>query len=278
MRAMKKITFISILAASLPLLLVAPAIGEDRGDLGVVSPTLSISGSFPALLTEYPHKQGSQFFTYRRPARCSVEKYCDTMTFSVDKPKGYDELYEVVIRVSWTSPDNDLDFYVWPDDDPALGGPVISGNSRGASNQEEARMGEPEAGKLWLTVVNFTGFNSGYSLSMFWRIQDLGEADYNRPPQRTPPRSPTPDRRVSDDDVGAGTFPQVTTSPIKVPGPDGELVEMELPVYVQAAEQERPKRSNPLIAIAISGVILLMLGFGFFVWRSRRTREPESPW
>ena len=79
-------------------------------------------------------------------------------------------------------------------------------------------------------------------------------------------------------DFGFGDFGDESsdlgdTEVILVPGPDGEMIEMEIPVYAEEAADEAGL--NPLIPITISIVLLAAMVGSFFFLRARRSEEDE---
>ncbi|MBW3588173.1 MAG: hypothetical protein KY429_02005 [Actinobacteria bacterium] len=262
--------------------MVVPAASEDRGYMGEVTPTKSLSGKYPQILLRYPHKQGGQFFTYRRPPRCRADRYCDALEFDIKKPDDYAQLAYVEIQVTWTAPNNDLDIYTWPDDDPVFGGPVAQGANRDTSGTEIIKI-EAESEHIWLTVVNYDGTNAGgYEVRVSWQLDSLPPLDIDKRPggrgsfgssSASSGRSP---RAFGDfGEFQEGAEPQVTTTPVMVPGPDGELIEMDLPVYVES-EQANQSGPNLLVPAAIIAGILGILAAAFFYRRSRRQRIEEA--
>lgn len=260
-----------------------PALSDNQGQMGEVSPSNNLSGKYPQIVGVYPHKEGNQFFTYRRPPRCQVDKYCDSLEFDINKPDSYTQLYTVEVRLTWTAPNNDLDVFIWPDDDPALGGPVAQGANRDSSGLEVAQMGEPDSGHLWLTVVNHNGVNSGgYEVEINWEVDKLPPLNLDSRPggrggfgssSASSGRNP---RAFADfGDFQEGAEPQVATTPVMVPGPDGEFIEMDLPVYVES-EQANPSGPNLLIPAAIiAGVVGIAIAV-FFYRRARQHRIEEA--
>ena len=79
-------------------------------------------------------------------------------------------------------------------------------------------------------------------------------------------------------EFGFGDFGDEAGAPetevILIPGPDGDLIEIEIPLYAEEAADETG--FNPLIPVTIAVVILGILFGGFFFIRSRRTEEAEG--
>jgi hypothetical protein len=274
---------LSVVLLSLLMLgpMAVPATSEDRGYMGEVTPTKSLSGKYPQILLPYPHKQGNQFFTYRRPPRCRADRYCDALEFDIKKPDDYAQLSYVEIRVTWTAPNNDLDIYTWPDDDPALGGPVAQGANRNTSGTEIIKI-EAESELIRMTVVNYDGSNvGGYEVRVTWQLESMAPLDLDsRPGGRGgfgSSSSPSGNPRAFADFGGseeAGDR-EVTTTTVKVPGPDGQLIDMELPVYVES-EQDVESGVNLLIPGLVAAAILGVSAAAFLYWRARRRKIEEA--
>ena len=182
-----------------------------------------------------------------------------------------------------------MDLFVWPDQygNDETGGIEVGMGRTATKHPEVVKVGEP-AGKddpatknwnesiYWITVVNYSGVNSGYKLKLEWAQEDLGTfPSFTRPGGSGSGGSfesgPSSAGKGSNPAAfGPGATPPEQTEIVKVPGPDGELIEVEVPVLGAQAERRQTERTSPLVWV-IAAVIVLGLGtFGFLFLRKRR--------
>jgi len=287
-----------------------PAVAETRGAIGILSPDNPvIEQSYPAIPARYPPNCAGEicrtYFATVRQEACrtngSGSAYCDVIEWSIDMPQVQPELYLVRISLFWDSPANDMDLWVWQDDTDSDPGNCCLGPAYGQSttrdkNPEVVVLGEPpsehpdpdkaEAGELapyWLTIVNYSGINSGYRVEIQYSEQSFFDKPFVRPQfgSRSGSAAGT-GSSASGRPAGLGTGatgedgqPE-SIDIIKVPGDDGTLTDQELSTLL-AAEEERQTRLNPLIPATIG---LLTLGFAlaafFFLWKRKRRLDEEA--
>ncbi|MGH7859804.1 MAG: hypothetical protein ACREQY_20955, partial [Candidatus Binatia bacterium] len=190
---------------------------------------------------------------------------------------------------------DDLDLFLWPDDDPVFGGPSSECGSPGTAAcdnlyPEVIAMIEPEDTveppdtppgdqldpKLF-TVVNHIGVNSGYTLRFEWFTFDVEFGDFSKAkrgggpligssnPSATPTFDPTALRGVQG--------PRKDRK-ILLPGTDGQLVDIQLPLLAAGKVPLRPPdKGGGLGPLAIGGAglgaVFVGLG-GYTVIRRRR--------
>lgn len=290
---LRRTVVLAVAASSVVGLFLVPASATDQGHIGTITEGVVLEKEYPPIPGQYPHRQAPRFFTFTRPTGCREQNgvYCDTITFEVKKPKNYGEIFEVHVILTWGRPEeNDVDLAVWGDDDTCcLGGPIATGQGdRPPTNNEDgtpgndgfhpetAKLSEPEDGMFWVTVINDTGVNLGYTLQLVWKVVQLPPLPDFSPPGGgrgfSPP--PTVGAGGTGDGFGlgdGGIEPSPTT--IKVPGPDGQMVERKLDVYLQAQSGDETGGFNPLIPITVAIVLLGAALGGFFFLRSRNKDE-----
>ncbi len=277
----------------------------DQGNLGTAGPKsptierdfLPIPGPFIGSFLP------TQPFALFRPTACRNVVYCDAFELDVDYPDDLlssEVLFGVSVTLTWENPrtednatGNDLDMFLFADDDPVLGAPISKCQSPEDDKcdnleSETIAIAEPdntvadeEATPLLFTVVNHSGVNLGYKLTIKWYTFDLPP-----PPDFEAPEIGEvgePNTTVSgpfdfavtgskeDDDADAPRR-------IEIPGPDGQVREIELPFFAagQRAAASADRGVSPWITAAIVGALVLV-GFSWLlVVRSRRREEAEN--
>jgi hypothetical protein len=288
-------------------LYVPQATAIDQGHLGTISPEkthLELTGTPLAGVFPIQEESAEPFSTFR-PAACASVTYCDTMTFEVDYPNSYlrDVFFGIHVQLSWDNPyhssknpaGNDVDLFVWPEgEDPALGRPY--GEKCVAPNDAPCDEIHPEVVTIseppnttpedatqpafWITVVNHRGVNTGYELNIDWFTFELPDPPKFEAPERetsvtTPSTEVTGpfDFEVTDDDgAGPASSPRV----ILVPGPDGKLHEVTLPIYAAGQRLGATAERNaavPWITAGIIGAICFALLVFYLVRRNRQAME-----
>lgn len=279
----------------------------DQGSMGTMDPkkTTHIRKDFPPIPGVYP-QTGAQPFSFFRPAGCATFTYCNRHTFQITVPDGYLESfkgtdivsYGVRVTLSWDNPEgNDVDLFVWPDDDPALGAPQgpCSAPADAECNgtelhpeifsivepkPEDDEATEEDESKLpveiYISVVNDTGVNTGYTMDLQWFLIPFGEFPDFVPPEAgeaSRPRTVTASRTPAPfQEAGRDERPKADSPKILIPGPDGELVEQDLDFFEAGHRFQREDESSlPWVAIASIAIsVLAVAAFVFFVWRRRR--------
>ncbi len=291
---------------------------RDQGSLGTIGPkNTQLILEAPPILGVYPASTSPrQPFAGFRPPTCRTANYCDTVEFEVDYPDNFlkEVFFGISITLEWDNPrhheknpsGNDVDLFLWGDDGPAAGGPGSKCGSPGDDvcddiHPEIVNMTEPpdtvekkgdeEAvpGAIWLTVVNDVGVNAGgYKLTVDWYTFKLDPPPRFTPPERETSRADRPDTRISGPfdnfEVSGGPTrpgdktPEPTPRKILVPGPDGELREVELPVY--AAGQRLPTNTQrnmalPWVIAGVAGAVILALVTFLLVRHNRRAMNEQ---
>ncbi|HVE75403.1 MAG TPA: hypothetical protein VND22_01405 [Actinomycetota bacterium] len=307
MRRMLKVVLLSLLLSAMAMGGAPPAAAFDRGDMGTISPTSGpIEKSFPAIAATMPANGYTLKVNYV-PANCgkpasSQAAYCDTHKFHVDTG-GHDSLHFVRITLTWADPvNNNLDIYLWPDStvtgagaQKECCGAQATHSNHATKYPEVLKLGEPDNKNVpnnpdddptlyeydetlwWITVINQKGANTGgYKLLLEFGFEDLGEY----------PTFGRPGGGGGSGDFGGGSKstgskstsfnpsnsepPPEQTEKVKVPGPDGELIEVEVPVLGAQAVRRQQEQRSPLVWI-IAAVLVLGFGtFGFLFLRKRR--------
>lgn len=285
------IAIISVLVIASPFAVTAGA--AEQGDLGTISPdNPTLEEEFPPIPGVYP-REGAQFFVRYKPETCRKSSYCDAHHFTFELPS-YPGTWGLVFTLTWSHPEEtDLDMFVWADDDPALGPPISDPPCRNPTDEdcenlypETFGLTEIEPSTYYMSVVNDsakpgekTGIHTSYTLKIEYFE---GELELPPLPEFSPPsgRRFSPPPTVGGQDEGDGGFgltddsPEPSPTTIKVPGPDGELVEMELPVYVEgAAARQQDEGVSPIVPITAAIVMLAAAVGGFFFVRKRREGE-----
>lgn len=262
------------LTASLLLLTTAATVHATDNGVMTISPSIgSVEKSFPPIPAAKPDTP-TTFFAQIRPHGCRTEnaQYCDAVELHVDVPANYKKIAFVQVTLTYDPgvAGNQMNLYLWADDDPALGGPLAS--DTGAHVPKIAKMGDPPAGIYYITVVNSKPGNTGYKLKLEWGLTDLGPS-YKKSP--TPAPSPTPKSKAAAGPPVGNSFDfdnqsKQETKLIKVPGPDGELIDMAVPIVKVKGTQRQTTRGIGIVPIVLIGLGLSFAVFlYFFVWRRR---------
>ena len=271
---------------------------------------------FGPIPSPYPASDSPrQPFAGFRPTGCQSAAHCDFVTFEVDYPKNYqrDVLFGATITLTWDNPrhretnpaGNDLDLFVWGDDGPAAGGPLSKCGSPGADACDDIYPeivtmadpqdtvppkgtppeDEPDPTATFLTIVNDKGINAGgYKLTVDWFTFTIPPVKAFVPPERetsSTPRGPRVsgpfDFEVSDPSKSGGSSgPEPTPRKILVPGPDGKMHEIELPVYAAGQRLGTSSERNTAVPWITAGIVgaLALAGLTFYlVRRNRRAME-----
>ena len=270
--------------------IAGPAQASSRGSITISPSNPLVEKSYPGISAAKPGTPTTPFAQVRN---CEDGKsnstYCDNVDLKVEVPANYKPIYKVRITLTWDPgpTNNDLSLWIWDfkgylgqtEYDP-VGPAVASDTAAGKKPPRVAELGEPPTKTFYISIVNYgPSINSGYKLRVEWILVNLGP-DYAGPPgddDPIPAYKPTPESAKTrvNPALTAPFKEEVETITVKVPGPDGELIDVEIPL-VKAAGVARTGEtaSNPVVPI-----ILGLLGLGlvlflyFFVWRRRRGEE-----
>lgn len=257
-------------------------------------PRMTISPSIGTVQRSFPAFQG---FSPPRALATQIKNcrdgqqnatYCDHIPITAAMPPNYKPIHKVRISMTWEKvapTNNDLIMYLFPDpeaatDDALLNTAVGTDTAAGKQPPREIQVGEM-AGTFTLNVTNQNAGNTGYTVKLEWILVDLGP-DYAGPDDggsSEPSFSPAPAKKSGPPVNPAfnldGAKEEEETITVKVPGPDGELIDVEIPLVKAAGLSKKGETvSNPVVPI-----ILGLLGLGlilflyFFVWRRRRGEE-----
>ena len=300
-----KVSFASLLTL---VLFMGPAVGPTSVAIGQTQPEIVVLGaerpvveqSYPPLIGK-PQRQGTANIN---PLLCKQPDYheCDIIKLTMD-PQGRYTLYSVKVSLSWPAPrrvakadgvtddnvdGNDMTLGVW-EPNPAEVDPTYDGKTRGAwtganafTHPEVVFVGtdSPEPKEFYLVVNNSStqpagAVNKGYTIRAEFVETDLGALPESKKKGGVTTFSYTPPPAKPSGPKSLDNGPEPTeTIKVKVPGPDGELVEMEVPIFIKSASAAKAPEDKgfPILPVVLG---LIALGGGsflyIFVWRRRRT-------
>lgn len=272
---MKRCTLVLLALAS--LLPTPPASGTARDSLKVTGSAPVMTKTYPAFIGNPPNT-GTGNMNWQTCAR--VHTYCDTIKLDID-PQEKVKFYSVVVTLSWPNPrtaqntaGNDLNIAIWEPDPVVVYCCRNSRTTNPTKHPEVVQVGtdNPEPASFTLIVDNTAGTNQGYTLKA-----EMVELKVATPPTAAPfrPRPVTPRPPSNDDSKIAQQLriptPQPTPRKVLVPGPDGELTEVTLPILQSG--NRRPAESggiNPIVPVALAIVLVGGGAAAFLVIRRRR--------
>lgn len=302
---MKRILSAACVALALVGISASPSGAIDHGSMGVMTPENTyIKEEFPPVAGVHPAQSGAQPFSLYNSWGCVNYSYCNRHVFEVKTPKNYLDSfkgtdivsYGVKVTLTWPDPENnDLDLFVsWAVESAASGapgGPCSTPNSPECDNlkvetysvvepkpadddpeTEEDESAEPA--EIYMSVVNDSGVNTGYTLELQWFLIPFGSFPEFEPPKGrevsrpvTASRTPQP-FAAEDDDSSDAPDPETK---ILIPGPDGKLVEQELG-FLASGHRFKTERSGTaswvwIVTTALSALSLAV--FAVLVWRRR---------
>jgi hypothetical protein len=289
---------------------LTPARGLDQGLMGTMGPKETaktkthIKKDFPPLAAVYPGRTSpQQAFVFYNSYGCINYSYCNRHEFDVSVPDGYLESlkgsefvsYGVKVTLTWPDPKgNDVDLFVgWQEESAASGAPggpcsTPADTECDTLSPEVYAVVEPKSdddettpedesklpAKIFMSVVNDTGVNTGYTIDIQWFLIPFGSFPDFKPPKagaasraRTITASRTP--KPFEDPA---TKDQETVTKILVPGPDGKLVEQELN-FLEAGNRFKAAKTgtSPWVWI-VSAVasVAAVVAFFYLIWQRRR--------
>lgn len=134
-----------------------------------------------------------------------------------------------------------------------------------------------------MSIVNYgPGPNTGYKINVSWVVSNLSFPDAPKKDEPEPSFSPIPAKTTTKPPISGSTLTEPSdeqeTITVKVPGPDGELIDVEIPLVKAAGVSKKDAQgSSPLVPIVLGlfglGGILFLY---FFVWRRRRGGEESA--
>ncbi|MEX2537781.1 MAG: hypothetical protein WD646_03920 [Actinomycetota bacterium] len=275
----------------------------DQGHLGTIGPTnqtierefLPLTGIYPG--TILPVEPIAIF----RPTVCRTLTYCDAFELDVDYPDRFRRLFfGVSVTLTWDNPrtqqnptGNDLDLFLFlGDDDPVAGFPASDCQTPREDacdnlTSETIAITEPEdttpddVEPLRFTVVSEAGINIGYKITVKWYTFELPpQPKFERPDIQTSAETPVVtgplDFAITEATTGSEQ-PSATPRKILVPGPDGELRDIELPFYAAGNRLVAASGSglSPWISASIAGALVLAGSIWLLIVRSRH-RDAEG--
>lgn len=300
MRSRRRILSSAILLAGL-FVLVPPVSAVNRGEMHI-GPLQTVSQNFPKIEASKPSAPVTPFYSVR-PAGCKAENgsYCDAVKFFFDVPAGYRKVHSVTFSLTWDPgvTGNDLQLWVWPEDEDPVSGAPFTGCDSVAANESRSK-GSATAGPppksctlggptdpISATVVNTKGVNTGYTLTMQWTEQDLNVDRFLKTPttsgptKQNKPAEPASATETTDSTLEESASVSSTRTRIAplIPGADGEPRLVSLPPVdggVEAARAAHSRRTDgfdPVVA-GVTGVLLASgAAAGFVAIRRRRATD-----
>ena len=186
--------------------------------------------------------------------------------------------------------------FVWGDDGEAAGGPL---SQCGSPFDEKCNLLYPEIVTL-TEPPNTTaedadpagdirhgrqphGVNTGYQLNIDWFTFDLPAPPAFTPPEREvtgqdgPSVSGPFDFGAITQAQGGDATPAPTPRKILVPGPDGKLHEVELPIYAAGNRLASAERNSGLPWL-IAGIVGALTLAGMILYLARKNRQAMEGW
>jgi hypothetical protein len=285
------------------LLQAVPSLAVDQGSIGTVGPdNATIEREFLPLAGVYPGTVlPTEPFAIFRPTACRTFTYCDAFELDVSYPDRFRrEFFGVSVTLTWDNPrtaqnitGNDLDLFLFiGTDDPATGAPASACQSPREDTcdnltSETIAVTEPDntvpedVEPLRFTVVSEAGLNTGYKITVKWYTFELPpQPKFERPDIQTSSETPVVtgpfDFAVTEGTAGTDT-PSDKPRKILVPGPDGELRDIDLPFYAAGNRLVSSSEGglSPWIPAGIAGALVLAGSIWLLVIRSRQ-RDAEA--
>ena len=157
LRVRSRASFLVVVAALLVLGLTLTGVGlatigdSGSGTISPASPTVSWTGPVQTAVTNSPSDSD-----------CNLPgAYCDDYTLTVDVPADYWDTHTggATITISWATPANDFDLYVYSD---AARTQEVDHSATGAPGTSETVFVPNAAGPYYLRIVYFTVVDEGY--------------------------------------------------------------------------------------------------------------------
>lgn len=288
MRIVRCIVF-SLLLGALIVSSATSASAVDRGVIDISPTSASVTKTYPAIPGVRPNAcqvNCTMPYAQTQSPGCKAHNgaYCDAIQLNINKPDGYgDDLYQVVVTLTWVKgvTDNKMNLFVFAEEDPVLGPSLV--DNRTEDNPKRVKIFAPDKGTLFMTIVNERGVNSGYKLNVLWEQTPIPE--FIAPPRKS--FGSTTGQSVAAARLAAVSpafeAPQadgLARTPSRgrtalVPGPDGELVEMSLPIVARGNRTAGAASGIDLVTGLVVGT-LLFAGAAFAVVMVRRRRVAES--
>jgi hypothetical protein len=289
----------------------------DFGTIGPSNTHLELTGT-PLAGVYPNQGGGADPFAAFRPPTCRTVTYCDAAQFEVKYPKSYlrDVFFGITIELTWDNPrtksnsetGNDVDLFVWGDDGPAAGGPLSKCGSPtdpaepppgekddtarcnfihpeivSISEPPDTTVEDAPVLAIFLTIVNHTGVNTGYHINVDWFTFDLPPPPAFEQPEReiSGQASPTVSGPFNFDvsEVAPGNpTPEPTPRKILVPGPDGKLHEVELPIYAAGNRLGSTADRNEALPWIIAGIVGAVALAAMIFYLARKNRQAMEGW
>lgn len=292
----KRIALAATLAAGLVATAITPAHAADRGVI-VAAPDPAVSvKSFPRIPASKPDAPVTAFAQVRAPGcRDFNGSYCDAIELKFAIPEGYRDIYSVRISLDYEpgTTNNSMQLWVWPDGENATSGAPFPGCGSKAGESADTKaprpknctLGEP-ADAVWITVVNVSGINNGYTIKTQWIKHDIDVSQFTRSSKPSiATSSGTSSASKSGSSVSpsfdgtsgsaatTGLDPKSTPRKVLRPGEDGQLKELTLPVLDNGVRSARNNSNHfdPVTAMVVGILLLAGSVVGFIAIRRRRS-------
>lgn len=218
---------------------------------------------------------------------CKTANYCDTVRIDALIPPSYRKSYVVRMTVSWdeSGGSNNLAVYGWKTEDADDG--TSKSQRTETMNPKVIELQQPEGEQIF-TIVNWQGTNTGYKIELSWIESDEDFVDlsvYQRPKIDSGPTVSTGTTNRPSFGSRTDYMPEMDMDmmdrgrpkgerTVLVPGPDGELIAMEVPVLARGNRTPPiQRRFDPFVASMVGFLLLSGAVVGGFAIRAKRRAE-----
>jgi hypothetical protein len=166
--------------------------------------------------------------------------------------------------VSWGSPGNDVDVYMFDDD-----GNLVS-KSASSSNPEIMKLGGLPSGTYYICVVNYSGANTGFTID--GKVDFLKLYHYSPPPPTPAPSTPTPTPAATTPPPSGSPLATIAPEVVLTPGPNGPSKVRDLDAVSGSRQAAARKTGHSGLSIALGAATILVAGSaaGLVIVRIRR--------
>lgn len=268
-----------------------------------------IRKSFGPLAGTFPNNTNKGVYAYGtyNYFGCADVTYCDAVMFRVNYPQSYIRSFRgskyvsfgIRITLTWPTHASDpVDLFIWSDPTQSSGSPLGVCANPGdpacrkhypevfdlvepshvvddtSTKHDESKDEIP----IYLSIVNETGANTGYTLDLQWFLVPLGSLPDFKPPPLGGASFQNPPVTKSKTAPPFKGFGNGTTDPlpkIVIPGADGKLASQDLN-YLAAGNRLKPLHSGVASWVWWSSAIIAALAIGMFGFLVYRRRQNEA--